>query len=104
MDGSVNDLVLLWKDLYFENDLFQERSQELTWHLSNFSVIFSKLEVDSISLDFELLDISETMLSLFSNIGSDPVWLNRLLALVVDEGATKFEACAYIIVTLNRNL
>lgn len=104
MNRCINNLVLLWKNLHLKNNLLQECLQELTRHLSHFSVIFSKLEVDSILSDFELVDSSETMLSLLADVGFDPVRFDCFFALVVDEGTTQFETSAYIVVTFNGEL
>jgi hypothetical protein len=112
---SLDHLVFLRKNLYFEDDLLQEgfeplavnRSwrniltlgiEHLVWFLAQLTVIFAKLEMNTIPDDLEFVNakliVHISYLSLLSDIGLDPLGFNGFLALMVNELAAQLEASA----------
>jgi len=123
VNGGLNDLVFLWRDHDFKYDLLEERLQPIALHwltpdrrgsrqfvdfLSKLSVVFAKVEVDSVSYHLELIDskliVILNILRRFNDISANPIRLYRDFALPIDILAAQLEASADVIQTLHREL
>jgi hypothetical protein len=72
--------------------------------LSQLTIILPKQKVNTISNNLKLLKwtgiLGVICLCLLPDIGLDPVWLDGLLALMVDELTPELEACAHKVLPL----
>ena len=123
VNGGLDDLVFLRRDHDFKYDLLEERLQPISLHwltpdrrgsrqfvdfLSKLSVVFAKVEVDSVPYHLELIDskliVILNILRRLNDISANPIRLYRDLALPIDILAAQLEASADVIQTLHREL